>query len=289
MKSFLKKIYSSITSLFESFISILCVLFFSRYRRKGLTYYMKRNNNKELISVLGNGPSLANSIEKNIAQIKSSELMVVNTFYESSLLLSLKPKYYIAIDPAFFREGVAYADNRTIKGFVSFLNQVDWEIFVLVPFEFFNSFTFKQIHNDSVTFIYINRTPIHGFTSLCHLLYRRNCGMPTPMNVLNAAVFCSINLGFKNINLYGADHSWLKDVRVNSLNETCMRDGHFYDDENHLRVVKGYDITKLLQHFATMFKSHKLLQQYAISRKVCILNCTPGSFIDAYPRKTDIK
>lgn len=285
MKKILKDLYTWSKNLLETLISLISVAVFSRHSTYGLKYYKKHISPKGRILILGNGPSLGKCIEDDINYFSNNELMVVNAFFESKLLMSLKPRYCIMIDPAYFREGVAYADSKEIEGFVNFLNNVNWNIYVIIPFEFRNSYTHKRIQNDRIHYIFINRTPVNGFSSVCHWLYRKNYGMPTPMNVLNAAVFCSINLGFNQIDLYGADHSWLKDIRVNSKNETCMKDSHFFDDENHLRVVQGYDLTKLLDHFACTFSSHKKLQKYALSQGVRITNCTPGSFIDAYDRK----
>ena len=51
--------------------------------------------------------------------------------------------------------------------------------------------------------------------------------MPFSQNVLVAAIYISLNLGYKNIYLLGADHSWAHDVSVNDDNQLCLNDRHF--------------------------------------------------------------
>lgn len=285
MRKLLKSCYKLLSDLVATIVSLLSVLFFSRYKRENLSKCGQFIKDKERILILGNGPTLGSCIERESEHFKSCPLMVVNNFFNSTLLTSLKPHYYIFCDPAYYRKDVDNYDYNEIEAFVKFLNEVDWDLNIIMPVEFYNSFAYKRIHNHNLHYFYINLTPVSGFASVSHLFYKRNLGMPLAQNILNAAIFSAINMGFKNIELYGADHSWTKDVRVNKNNETCMRDGHFYDEEDNLRVMPGFDMTSLLSAFSKAFNSHKLLQRYAVSRGVNIINCTPGSFVDAYKRK----
>ena len=37
-------------------------------------------------------------------------------------------------------------------------------------------------------------------------------------------------MGFKTLNIYGADHSWSEDLRVDNNNRVCKISRHFYDE-----------------------------------------------------------
>ena len=71
---------------------------------------------------------------------------------------------------------------------------------------------------------------------------------------------------------------------MNDDNVVCYGDRHVYATK--LEVIKKDDsIGVLLGHFANMFNSHWVINDYAKSMGVSIWNCTRDSFIDAYPRK----
>ena len=84
-----------ICNLFFSLISILRIIRFSKKTKLPVEEHFN-----ECI-ILGNGPSLGNSLQKKIEKIQSISLkicvnsMAINKYYEI-----LKPQYYILADPA---------------------------------------------------------------------------------------------------------------------------------------------------------------------------------------------
>ena len=286
MKKICKMLYKVCYKAFQTVVSLCCVILFSKFKRIGLNSLRREfiGANERLI-ILCNGPSMKDSIVHNIDRFMSNHIMVVNNYYNSDLLKSFKPKFHIICDPAYFRKGVVYADNDELNRFVEFLNSLDWEVNLLVPYEFKGCYLHRRIKNKCVKFYYLNLTPVDGFICVRHWIYKNSLGMPLAMNILIPAIFSAINIGFKKIEIYGADYSWPIDIRVNKYNQTCMKDHHFYDDDDKLHVMEGFDMSLLFGNFSKAFKCHKILRQYSESKNVEILNCTPGSFIDAYNRK----
>lgn len=285
MKKIFKFLYFISSQLIHTLVSIISVIFFSRPIKKIQYLLNGKNIDFTKILILGNGPSLRKSIDLDSSYFSENELMVVNNFCESDLFWSLRPKFYILIDPIYFREQTEPFYQEEVDKFINLIINIDWEIFMFVPVEFKKSDTRRKIKNKNITFIYINVVPVDGFKSVRHFIYKMNMGMPRPQNVLNAAIFTAINIGFHTIELYGADHSWSIDVRVNDKNEPCIVDGHFYDKNHNLRVLPGFTIGSLFEAFSLLFQSHKILAEYAQDCNVNIINCTPNSFIDAYTRK----
>ena len=62
-------------------------------------------------------------------------------------------------------------------------------------------------------------TSSEGFQSFTQLAYRMAWAIPRPHNVLIPALMNSLYLGFKEIIIIGADHSWLSEISVNEKNE----------------------------------------------------------------------
>ncbi len=106
--------------------------------------------------------------------------------------------------------------------------------------------------------------------------------MPRAMNVMCASIFLMINLGYREIYLLGADHSWLESFYVNERNQVILGDKHFYGDQS---VVCPYSLSKWLQNVSTGFRTHERLSEYANYMGVKVYNATEGSYIDAYERK----
>ncbi len=115
--------------------------------------------------------------------------------------------------------------------------------------------------------------------------------MPRPRNVLIPSIMIAVKMGYKNIYVAGADHSWTKTLSVNDRNEVVSIQPHFYkEDEKEERRIRTdylrYPLHQILYSFYVAFRSYFTIQRYAESQGVKIYNVTPGSFIDAFPRTT---
>ena len=97
-------------------------------------------------------------------------------------------------------------------------------------------------------------------------------------------------MGYTKIYLYGADHSWTKTLDVDNENFVISIQPHYYEDnEKELqRVREAYKNLRLHDVLGSMvvaFRSYWEIKDYAEAIGVEILNHTPGSMIDAFPKK----
>ena len=80
----------------------------------------------------------------------------------------------------------------------------------------------------------------------------------------------------------------MKDIKVNDKNEVVLIDRHYYGDTEHVWVDydgKPIKLTDFLSSQLTTFTMHMNLRAFAdYLGDVKIINCTEGSYIDAYER-----
>ena len=112
--------------------------------------------------------------------------------------------------------------------------------------------------------------------------------MPPPQNVLIGALMAAIHCGFKRIYILGADHSWHQDIRIKDDNSLEITDRHFYDTsgknlkKHHGESLEEVGIADFFLELTRTFRSHQMIEAYARSKGVEIINASSLSFIDAY-------
>lgn len=266
-------------------VSVLKVLLTSAYHVK----LPKAQQNSCVI--LGNGPSLNQSLAKHMDVLKKHTLICVNGFALAKEYADLKPRYYVLLDPLLWRD-----DSEHIKKIITgIIEATTWEIELLVPQKAKNSATIKRIRqqNPKIKVIYFNYTVFKGFPGIGHFLYKKNLAMPQSQNVLVATLFLGINIHFKNIYIVGADHTWHENLHVNEANQLCLKDVHFYDNENKVNYRLFYRdhqqqdtfrMDEVLHLFSKAFYGYQLIKKYAVLRQVSIYNASEVSFIDAFDR-----
>ena len=113
--------------------------------------------------------------------------------------------------------------------------------------------------------------------------------MPRPRNVLIPSLMVGLRMGYRRIVIVGADHTWTRTLSVDDQNRVVSIQPHFYkdNDKEQERVASVYRDVRLhevLGSMAIAFRSYHAIADYAARCDVSILNATPGSFIDAFPR-----
>ena len=237
------------------------------------------------IIIMGNGPSLNDTIANHFKTLTSTPTLAVNFAANAPQFIDLKPRYYVLADPHFF----VAKDNVNVAKLMDNLSKVDWSMTLFVPFE-----AKKQgfsIQNDNVKIEYFNFLAVEGFKWLENWAYSSGRGMPRPRNVLIPSIMIAMKLGYGNVYITGADHSWTKTLSVNERNEVVSIQPHFYkEDENEEKRIKvdylKYPLHQIVHSFYVAFKAYHDIQRYALNRGVNIYNATPESFIDAFPRKS---
>jgi hypothetical protein len=271
-------------------ISIIRVLITSKFNRT----IKKVKNVNEKIYILCNGPSLLNDLNDKVSCLSSYDLIVVNDMVKSKYYCKLKPLYYILADPAYWD---VHVDPKLLDQTNIVLNKIseetNWKMNLVVPYEAYKSKRFRSffVLNKNINIQFYNVTTFDGVDYIKYFFYRHNLAMPRPQNVLIACIFLAINLKYKEINLLGVDHSWIRNLSVNKKNEVCLRDYHFYDNqeviETPFKTLYGdiYAMPDILRDFAKMFEGYHILKKFATIEETIVINRTKDSFIDAFEKR----
>lgn len=238
----------------------------------------------ETIIIMGNGPSLNDSIVKYVNVLKRVPTLAVNFAANAPQFGELQPRYYVLADPHFF---VSANDTNVMKLRTNLAN-VGWRMTLFLPFEA-KKYDFA-IENSNIKVEYFNLLATEGFNWLENWAYSSGRGMPRPRNVLIPSIMIAMKMGYGNIYIAGADHSWTKTLSVNERNEVVSIQPHFYEeDEKEEKRIKvdylKYPLHKIVYSFYVAFKAYHEIKRYANVEGVNIYNSTPGSFIDAFPRR----
>lgn len=239
----------------------------------------------DVLIVLGNGPSLADTIAESAGTLRRYPLMAVNFAANTPEYAALRPRYYVLADPHFFRNLSDVNVSALIRNLDS---QTKWPLTLFAPDSarrYVPAFSNQNIKTE-----YFKMTAVEGYRTFEHLAFAAGLGMPRPRNVLIPALMTGIALGFKTIYIVGADHGWTRTLSVNDRNEVISIQPHYYEeDSNEKRRIRTeylrYPLHKILESFMVAFRSYHTIERYARSRGVEIVNSTPGSFIDAFTRR----
>ncbi len=242
----------------------------------------------EALIIMGNGPSLRDTIANNSDILKKSKTLAVNFAANADSYFELKPDIYVLADPHFFRTGQdgKSADPNVVRLWENIAG-TDWDMSLYMPCKAKIPDSIK--HNTHITVKRYNLTPGEGLSGLVHWLYRKGLAMPRPRNVLIASIMIALREGYRDIYIVGADHTWSRDLWVDDKNRVISVQKHFYkdNDKEFERVAQeyaGYHLHDILNSLTIAFRSYHQIADYASKIGAKITNCTPGSFIDAFPR-----
>jgi hypothetical protein len=274
-----------VSSCISSCTSILKIILLSKFKVS-----LPKATSPSCI-ILGNGPSLNKSLQKYPAAFKKHDLICVNRFALADEYTELRPAYYVMLDPSFWgdAEDIAHTTNELIR-------KTTWELHLLVPQGARKSKLVQAIQkqNTLIHIHYFNYTVFRGFSSLAHFFYNLKLASPQSQNVLVISIFLSISIGFKNIHIVGADHTWHENLYVNESNQLCVKDVHFYDNAEQVnyrlfykdaKQVETFTMAEILMTFGKVFLGYDNLKKYADSLQAKVYNCSEISFIDVFPRK----
>lgn len=280
MRTFFIAVNSHLKCLFNTLVWVIFQIYSENFRN----YLSKTIRDRKLV-VLATGPSLNDDLSVN--NMLDSDFCVVNEYCKSSMYKELKPTMYVLADPLYFcEEWMRDSDKETID----IISKTDWNVAVYVPYIYFSKVKIKLQSNFVHVYSYHTNTYL-GWDFMRNILYKKGWSMPRIQNVLIPCVFIGINLGYSVIELYGVDHSWTKEIRVNKENQVCLCDRHFYDKgEVALNPWKRFDgnqykMHEILRDLAYMFEGYHNLRKYADMNNCKVRNMTKESFIDAFERK----
>ncbi|MBL7813071.1 MAG: hypothetical protein JNL57_12685 [Bacteroidetes bacterium] len=292
--------------LYQTLLSLAKVAIRSRWFLKNYKTTDSR------VIVIGNGPSAKAMLENPPAIFATIPLIAVNMFAGEKYFTLLKPKYFLMADHAFyefeevhFRQPESHPRVAANPGYAqtqALVNQTweallkaDWPITLFVPQIYMHTYPVQLAKKKNMTIVEWNYTVVKGFTWFENLLYKAGLGSPQCQNVINACIFQGINSGFNEIYLTGIDNNFHLNIEVQENNQVCVIDNHFYEVKKKVSPLMSADKqgnpvpVPLHAFFASLskaFYSYQRLKQYAIYRGVRVYNATPGSFVDAFERKS---
>lgn len=241
---------------------------------------------KGTIVIMGNGPSLADTIRDDRRLLEVFPTLAVNFAAIAPEFRQLRPEYYLLADPHFFKD----SDEGNLGLLRAGLATVDWPMTLYVPRTLRKKAMRLYGANANITLRYFNFVGAEGFRWFERAAYASRLAMPRPRNVLVPAIMAAIAEGFSTIIIVGADHSWMKTIWVTDDNEVVSVQPHFYaeskSEESRIRHdYRNRKLHEVVESFAIAFKSYHKIADYAASKGVTIINATPGSYIDAFERR----
>ena len=289
IRNYLKDIYLFASLLLNTLVSVFIVLLLSSFRiNKEMSKCVKKYKKSSECVVLGNGPSIANLFEKKRNSMHGKDIFAVNYFCLTNYFDMVKPKFYVMLDPDLYKDDSLGSKSTRVEELIAKLNSITWEMVIFVPVKFKNRRLTESFTNNKLIVIPFNSSPIKGLEFIENLIFKINLGMPNPITVINAAIFLAVNLKYDIVNLYGVEQSWLKHLHVTNDNQVNVRLPHFYGGPDDIgRHSTLNTLSSFLYTQAICFESHMRIEKYSKYNDTCILNHTPGSYIDAYDRVVD--
>ncbi|MFM6948035.1 MAG: hypothetical protein ACKOWQ_03380 [Aquirufa sp.] len=277
-------IINFLAKFYTSFLSIIKVLFQTDFSLE------KLDLKEETCLILGNGPSVNATIEKDLEKVQQMFTICVNHFGSTDPYEVIQPKMYMLLDPLFkdsnYELGQKLIDN--------ILQKTTWPLIVYMPQDFKHSTEMLQRlkSNPNIQVYFFNYTIVNGFERLNQYFFQKGWGMIQSQNILVCAIFQALQLGFRKIYITGADHTWHENMRVSDLdNSLLLNDTHFYgakDINLSTRFAPKPTVeSQLAVQFLSLHKvflGHQKNAQLAKDRGIRIINVSQHSNIDVYER-----
>lgn len=268
-------------------IFILRVLI-HKHKCKSIPLY--NGNNKAF--VIGNGPSLNETLKNHLDILMKNDCFMVNHSIEYDCFDVIRPKYYVIVDPYYFCDGEL---NEKTQGILdSFKMKLKWNITIFLPIYASSSLLVKELNRlNLVNVVFLSDVSsayISDFSKERLFRYwNRNIACPLSQTVLNTALSVPITMKYKEIYLVGADTSWIEMLYVDQKNNDLYSyNRHFYENDKYL--ISKYDDSKSniadeLQCIITTFKNYQILKEYAVYNGCHLFNSSSYSLIDTIERK----
>jgi hypothetical protein len=283
----LQKITLFFSKLFQSLLSIVKIVLLSKWVVKFKKHRAKENE----CVILANGPCLTKDLELHSSFIAERKKFCVNLFAFSDEYEKVKPDYYILVAPEFYMKApIEFHVNQRTKLTKDIFEKTSWSLKLFIPYAGRNSELVSKLKtNEKIEIVFFNPTPLEGFNSIINFLCKLSLGMPRPHNVLVPSIFLAINLGFKKIILFGADHSWHEGINVDESNIMTVNHEHFYDKKEVRMPMykldgKKYFLHDVFRKLHLAFKGYFVLKNYADYIGAKIQNASSKSYIDAFEK-----
>lgn len=283
------------------FIPPICLIVYRKMRcvGKGLqkSPLPQIEHQSEKMVIIGNGPSLNDSVKKYKEEILKSDRIAVNFFASTDLYEEVKPNIYLFADPAYFNVPKRL-ESSIEKLFFDIIEKTTWQMHMIIPFSAHDAKLLKTLNknkNIKLDFYFNGYQNIGNLTKF--EAWDKNLIVPPSQNVLNVALYLSLYWGYKETYLIGADSSFFEDLRIDQdTNELFSLDKHFYEgvkgahDNKQIgtttrKQVDGWTLHDLIFAYGKMFEGYYELNQYADYKGLHVYNASEYSWINVFKRK----
>jgi len=258
---------------------------------------IQKNANNNILSInkenknaiiLGNGPSLKEVLDNGISRFELDDAFCVNEFAQTEFYHQIRPKYYVILDPAYGEHETPLLDI-VLETREAIEKKTKWPIILFLPERMRKWNHLQRINNDYIIIKYMNvDNPTFEYEEeeFYRARYNVNFLSECGQNVLHAAIYLAIIIGYEEISIMGADHSLHKDLIVDQeSNELFIEDRHFYDNKKSpIRPLFGFNMKTILQSCYNTMRGHYQLKRFSeyMGKKIYLIGF---SFIDCYERK----
>lgn len=209
--------------------------------------------------ILGTGPSLSQLVDREIDILNREIVFGVNSLYKSEIGSKLTPKYYALMDNLYWEQ---WSDT-----FAEVSNKYKDNLPVFITDLRAKHLVDRLAEKKSAIFIYSKKYP----TKRVSADIEKN--IYAAMNVISYSILSAMHMGFREIYLLGCDYS-----------SFCTAGkGHCYDDKSEIADF-NYNLAFYLRFYWITTEFHYLIAKLAKERQVKVINLTPNSLLDAYPR-----
>lgn len=246
--------------------------------------------------ILCNGPSLTSDMPTILKRRKGADLYCVNSFCLVDHFKLLKPEFYVLADPMYWRDDISENILKNRNQIISALLESSWQITVICPLSGKLFWSRALADAPNIRVVGVQRNECH-FKHNSVQLFALNFGLATPnfINVAVLALWWVISRRVKEIELFGADFSSYKNLRLDEkTGETTTETQHFYQSEkaegmkreNHkyLNRAQRKMHDRFFQIWLT-FHQIFLLSELCKTRNLSLVNFSSNTNLDTIIRK----
>lgn len=248
--------------------------------------HFKNSNSNERCFIVGNGPSLK---KMDLTKLKREIVFTVNEIVSDKTIYDMvNSDFHIVIDPYYFNLSSELPEDLATIDRLKRINYENKRPICITGYEGKNSFEkygLDKILDLHYVFQHRYLTDSDGYT------IKMNRNMPTSLNVVQAAIFSAMYMGFKKIYLIGCDMTFIfLSIETNDdSNSSTLKNLHAYKySDNHVKSIKNFcsnrDNEFNLYELAKTYSIFKRIKRYADKNKIEILNATLGGNLDIFDR-----
>lgn len=240
---------------------------------------LKNKHYDQTCFILGNGPSL--KLETRLNELSDKMVFTVNQMYRSDIFDIVCPQYHVMMDPLFF---TLNADDPVEKDTLDRMMKLnDRNIKFILPYAYKKSIEEMKFAVSKDYYMY-NRMSVHsGYDKEINLTKYT----PVIQNVIQAAIYSAIYMGFKRIVLLGVDMTDIMNYYIRRKPTDEVVDSHVYnyspeERERMKKVHNLYDNTETFALFSNMFRIYKWINEYSEKHGIKILNASRETALDCF-------